>query len=177
MPSMRTQVLRGVLGGVVATAGAVTAMFVGFSWSVLVSGSGATSMFVAAVAFAVAGIIVFTGDVSALRAGTATLAGHVAAMAVAVPVVLLVNPLTRTVLPGTFTFVVAGIVIASVLCGRRLNLAVVGAAVAIVLVSTAVPVQGGDVAWSMWFALVIAAWTIIPVIARHAAEPPSESRS
>ncbi|HEX2140700.1 MAG TPA: hypothetical protein VHK28_00310, partial [Candidatus Limnocylindria bacterium] len=103
----------------------MTAMFVGFSWSVLVSGSGATSLFVAAVAFAVAGIIVFTGDVSALRAGTATLAGHVAAMAVAGPVVLLVNPLTRTVLPGTFTFVVAGIVIASLLCGGRLNLAVV----------------------------------------------------
>ncbi|HEX2141056.1 MAG TPA: hypothetical protein VHK28_02110, partial [Candidatus Limnocylindria bacterium] len=100
----------------------------------------------------------------------------VAAMAVVGPAVLLVNPLTRTVLPGTFTFVVAGIVIASLLCGGRLNLAVVGSAVAMVFASTAVPVQGGDLGWSMWLALVIGAWTIIPIVARHAAKQSSESR-
>lgn len=168
MRSSTAELIRGAIAGVVASAGAMTAMFVGFSWSPLVSGSGATSLLLMAFAFAAAGIIVFTGDVSALRAAAATLTAHVAATAVAVPFVLLANPLTRTVLPGTFAYIVAGVVVSSLLCGRRLNLAAVGSAVAIVLASIAVPVQGGGLGWSMWFALVIAAWTIIPIAARPA---------
>ncbi len=175
MPSIKAQLIRGVIAGIVAMTGAMTATFVGFSWGVLVSGPGLSSLFLAAVAFVIAGIIVFSGDVSALRAGTATLAGHVAAIAVAVPVALLMTPLTPSVLPATFSYVVAGVVIASLLCGGRLNLPVIGSAVAIVLASAAVPVQGGDLCWSMWFALVIAAWTIIPILSRHAAESLSES--
>jgi hypothetical protein len=165
---MKAQLARGAIGGVIAITGAMIAMSLSFSWTVLVSGAGLASLVPAALAFAVAGVIVFTGEVSALRAAMATLAGHVVAIPVALPVAVLFNPLTRTVLPGTFAYVVAGVTIAALLCGGRLSLLVVGLAIAIVAASTLVPAQGGDLGWWIWFALVVAAWTILPIAARRA---------
>lgn len=174
---MKAELLRGAIGGIGATSGAIIAMSLSFSWTGLTSGAGLMSLIPATLAFAAAGIIVFTGDVSALRAAVATLLAHLAAILVAVPVALLVNPLTRTVLPGVFAYVVAAVTIAALLCGGRLSLVVVAAALAIVAACTAVPGQGGDLGWSMWFALVVVAWIAIPIAARRAAraEPKSST--
>lgn len=166
---MKAELLRGAIGGIVATSGAVIAMSLSFSWTVLTSGAGLMSVIPAVLAFAAAGIIVFTGDVSALRAAAATIVAHLAALAVALPVGLLINPLTRTVLPGVFAYVVGGVIIAALLCGGRISLIVVATAVAIVAASLAVPAQGGDLGWGMWFALVVVAWIVIPIAARRAA--------
>jgi hypothetical protein len=87
---------------------------------------------------------------------------------VALPVSVLFNPISRTVLPGTFAYVVSGVTIAALLCGGRMSLLVVVSGVAIVAAGTLVPAQGGDVGWSMSFALVVAAWTVIPTAARRA---------
>ena len=177
MPSMKSQLARGAIGGVVATASAVAAMLVGFSWTVFISGSIIGSLVVAGLGLAAAGVTVFTGDVSAFRAAVSTLGAHLVAIVVALPIGAIANPITGSVLPGTFTYVVVGVVLAALLCGGRLSIVVAGLAVAIVLASTAVPVQGGDSAWAMWLGLVLGAWTTIPIAARHAAGQRIESRS